>query len=136
MKGVVNSRNVVILLLLLIFLHSNCKGQNFFRKNILENFLEKCRQRSIQEKNRKEFGNNTRIINTYTYIRILHNVVKANIFMLCFDVFSIRWSSWATGILWKNCNDRCKEQGRRGGRCVEVPSKCKLTKRARQCQCY
>ncbi|BFZ18849.1 hypothetical protein BsWGS_21888 [Bradybaena similaris] len=56
----------------------------------------------------------------------------------CYETWSrcSGWSSWATDWLWKNCDYRCKGLGRRGGRCVEVPSKCFLSKTALQCQCY
>nr|AHG59339.1 Mytimacin-6 [Mytilus galloprovincialis] len=46
-----------------------------------------------------------------------------------------RWSSWATGWLWKTCNDRCKELGYRSGRCVLRPSDCPLANKAYRCEC-
>ncbi|RUS81392.1 hypothetical protein EGW08_010830 [Elysia chlorotica] len=56
----------------------------------------------------------------------------------CFETWSrcSRWSSPATGILWRSCNSRCRQLGRRGGNCRLVPSQCPLSNKAYQCQCY
>ncbi|XP_055862837.1 hydramacin-1-like [Biomphalaria glabrata] len=56
----------------------------------------------------------------------------------CYETWSrcSRWSSPFTGVLWKSCNDRCKELKKRGGNCVQTPSKCPVTSKAYQCQCY
>ena len=41
-----------------------------------------------------------------------------------------------TGILWKNCHDRCVCLGyKEGGNCERVKSKCFLSSKAWQCQC-
>ncbi|XP_046549197.1 neuromacin-like protein isoform X2 [Haliotis rubra] len=46
------------------------------------------------------------------------------------------WSSWGTGTLWKSCNDRCKELGKSGGKCVlKDASDCWITDKAYQCVC-
>ncbi|XP_059164864.1 hydramacin-1-like [Physella acuta] len=55
----------------------------------------------------------------------------------CYETWSrcSEWSNFLTGILWKNCNDRCIELGYRCGNCVLVPSNCPLATMAYQCQC-
>ncbi|KAH3711918.1 hypothetical protein DPMN_071594 [Dreissena polymorpha] len=56
----------------------------------------------------------------------------------CYEAWSrcSKWSRGATGWLWKYCTDRCKEFGYRGGNCVAVQSKCPLSSKALQCQCF
>ncbi|KAH9502873.1 Hydramacin-1 [Bulinus truncatus] len=70
-------------------------------------------------------------------IEVLTNVSEAG-WGDCYETWSrcSRWSSPFTGKLWKSCNDRCKQLGRRGGNCVLSPSKCPLSSKAYQCQCY
>ncbi|CAG5136284.1 unnamed protein product [Candidula unifasciata] len=46
-----------------------------------------------------------------------------------------RWSSPLTGILWKNCDKRCKQLGKRSGKCVRVRARCPVSKTVLQCQC-
>nr|AVW85485.1 mytimacin 6 [Haliotis discus hannai] len=56
----------------------------------------------------------------------------------CWETWSrcTGWSSWGTGRLWKSCNDRCKELGKSGGRCVlKDASDCWMTKKSYQCVC-
>ena len=45
------------------------------------------------------------------------------------------WSSGATRILRKSCENRCKEQGHNHGHCTLVHSKCPWRDQAYQCQC-
>uniref|UniRef100_A0A0B6ZCE1 Uncharacterized protein n=1 Tax=Arion vulgaris TaxID=1028688 RepID=A0A0B6ZCE1_9EUPU len=47
-----------------------------------------------------------------------------------------RWSSPLTGILWKTCNARCRQLKRNGGNCVRTRSKCPMSRKPYQCQCY
>ncbi|XP_078379947.1 hydramacin-1-like [Oculina patagonica] len=62
------------------------------------------------------------------------SVVEGN----CYKTWSrcSRWSRWATGKLWKNCNDRCIELRYSGGRCQYCPSNCWMSSKAWQCRCY
>nr|QXT26520.1 mytimacin 1 [Mytilus coruscus] len=55
----------------------------------------------------------------------------------CWDTWSrcSRWSSGGTGILWKGCNNRCKELGYKSGSCVLRRSDCPLTSKAYRCEC-
>nr|B3RFR8.1 RecName: Full=Hydramacin-1; Short=Hm-1; Flags: Precursor [Hydra vulgaris]ABE26989.1 antimicrobial peptide hydramacin [Hydra vulgaris] len=56
----------------------------------------------------------------------------------CWETWSrcTKWSQGGTGTLWKSCNDRCKELGRKRGQCEEKPSRCPLSKKAWTCICY
>ncbi|CAL1541195.1 unnamed protein product [Lymnaea stagnalis] len=64
---------------------------------------------------------------------------EANVVKRCYVAWSrcSGWSSWLTGVVWKSCEKRCKEDlKKKGGRCVKVKSDCPLSKEAYQCRCY
>ncbi|KAH9502865.1 hypothetical protein Btru_074669 [Bulinus truncatus] len=57
----------------------------------------------------------------------------------CWDTWSrcSQWSSFATGILWHSCDERCKQLKRSGGNCVLSPTNCPIvSNKTYQCQCY
>ena len=55
----------------------------------------------------------------------------------CWETWSrcTSWSSFATGVLWQSCEDRCKCKGYVSGSCVETKSNCPFSDKAWQCQC-
>ncbi|XP_068672123.1 neuromacin-like protein [Montipora foliosa] len=68
----------------------------------------------------------------------LESEARQNFIGRCWETWSrcTRWSSFATGILWQTCEERCKSLGYGRGDCVKVPSICPFTEKAWQCQCF
>nr|ALJ03313.1 macin [Ruditapes philippinarum]APY18887.1 macin [Ruditapes philippinarum] len=62
---------------------------------------------------------------------------EAFVLSTCFETWSrcSTWSSFATGYLWKSCEDRCKGLGHNSGTCVLKPAECSTSGKAYQCQC-
>jgi hypothetical protein len=70
---------------------------------------------------------------------MMRNGITILLVLLCLSAFAIDgiagdcyedwsrcsgWSSWATDILWENCNDNCIGKGKSGGSCVLKDSTC------------
>nr|QHI06026.1 mytimacin-6 [Haliotis diversicolor] len=74
----------------------------------------------------------------FTVVLLASLMVLPQVEAGCWETWSrcSGWSSSLTGILWKSCNDRCKELGKSGGKCVlRDASDCWMTDKAYQCVC-
>ncbi|KAH3789379.1 hypothetical protein DPMN_167557 [Dreissena polymorpha] len=56
----------------------------------------------------------------------------------CWDTWSrcSRWSIAGSGRIWPTFDAHCKQSRYKGGKCVDVKSKCPISSKALQCQCY
>ena len=82
---------------------------------------------------------NKLVISSVVAVLVMTSIItEGEAFVLgdCYEEWSrcSGWSSAATGLLWKSCQNRCVELGHRTGTCVLVDSRC-LSDKAYQCQC-
>ena len=78
------------------------------------------------------------IVKIFAIFVMLFYVCHGSFIGDCYDTWSrcSEWSSWGTGWLWADCNERCNELGYSGGNCVLVTAACSTDGTAYQCQCY
>nr|AFQ20833.1 antimicrobial peptide hydramacin [Hydra vulgaris] len=71
-------------------------------------------------------------------VALMPSDTQAGTLLGCWETWSrcTKWSQRGTGILWKNCNNRCKELGHSSGLCEKRRSKCRFSKNAWACICY